>query len=316
MISVGIRLDPQKDVFVSAPARTDIAAVVVLYNPSENLLSNIDSYSDQVDAVIAVDNSDSLSRSILSRLDDGRVTLIPMGGNSGIARALNAGCQRAIELGYKWVLTMDQDSTATPDLICVLTEVLATDQRNEIAIVAPAWEQVGGAPILRFSDLLDLDYAMTSGNLLRLDAFKGIGGFRDDFFIDHVDNEFCLRVRRSGWRIVQRRDAILLHRQGDMGRVRFPFPFYTLNYSPVRRYYNMARNYLQMSLEFGADFLIWRDDERRHWRKDLLKMMLGEKQRVLKLRMLLRGWSDFRAGRFGRYEDLHPVAARGKSHET
>ncbi|HEY5475445.1 MAG TPA: glycosyltransferase [Tepidiformaceae bacterium] len=219
MISVGIRLDPQKDVFVSAPARTDIAAVVVLYNPSENLLSNIDSYSDQVDAVIAVDNSDSLSRSILSRLDDGRVTLIPMGGNSGIARALNAGCQRAIELGYKWVLTMDQDSTATPDLVCALTEVLATDQRNEIAIVAPAWEQVGGAPILRFSDLLDLDYAMTSGNLLRLDAFKGIGGFRDDFFIDHVDNEFCLRVRRSGWRIVQRRDAILLHRQGDMGRV-------------------------------------------------------------------------------------------------
>jgi rhamnosyltransferase len=30
--------------------------------------------------------------------------------NFGIAKALNIGCQKALDEGYEWVLTMDQDS--------------------------------------------------------------------------------------------------------------------------------------------------------------------------------------------------------------
>jgi rhamnosyltransferase len=295
---------------VNAPSRTDIAAVVVLYNPSADVLGNIDSYSDQVDLVIAVDNSDSPDEALRARLVERGVLHVAMGGNQGIAAALNAGCRRALALGYGWALTMDQDSTATPGLVPALSGVLAGEDSAMIAIVAPAWEPVGGAPIQLFSDVCDLDYAMTSGNLLRLSAFESLGGFREDFFIDHVDNEFCLRARRSGWRVVQRRDAVLSHRPGRMGRVTFPFSFYTLNYSPVRRYY-MVRNLFEMSREFGPTFPGWLSDERRHWRKDLLKMLLGEDQRCLKLRMMYRGWSDFRKRRFGSYDDLHPGGDRG-----
>lgn len=34
--------------------------------------------------------------------------------------------------------------------------------------------------------------------LLRLEFAKAIGGFRDDYFIDSVDHEFCLRAAKRG----------------------------------------------------------------------------------------------------------------------
>ena len=34
-------------------------------------------------------------------------------------------------------------------------------------------------------------------------------------------------------------------------------------------------------------------------------MMLAEPHRIEKVKMMIRGWLDYRRGRFGKYEDLH-----------
>lgn len=287
---------------MSVPVRADIAAVVVLYNPGDGLLANIESYAAQVDRVIAVDNSDHPDEALKAGLVSHGVEYVPMGGNSGIAAALNAGCRRAVELGYSWALTMDQDSTATPGLVATLAEEVA--DADEVAIVAPSWHQVDGDPVPAGAPTRDLDYAMTSGNLLRLGAFELIDGFREDLFIDHVDNEFCLRLRNAGFRIVQRPDAVLLHRMGHVRPVRFIVPFYVMDYSPVRRYY-MIRNLFELAHEFGGEYPAWLADEKRHWRKELVKIVFFEPHRLQKIRMMYRGWRDYREHRFGRYDVLH-----------
>jgi rhamnosyltransferase len=303
------------------------AAVVVLYNPSEDVLANVDSYRGQVHTVIAVDNSEAPNQHFVAQLGSRGVTYVPLGGNKGIAAALNEGCRHASALGFDWVLTLDQDSTATPDMVTRLFECVRLEQparhvanaeagahqqlrsrllplSGNIAILAPVWQQVGGLPEVTTEDRTELDFALTSGNLIRLAAFEELGGFREELFIDRVDSDYCLRAKRRGWRIVQRNDAVLLHRMGHLRKVTFPIPCWVTDYSPMRRYY-MVRNLLEVRSEYGREFPAWMALERRYWRKELVKIMLAEPHRLAKMKMMIRGWADFRRGRFGKYEDLH-----------
>lgn len=287
-----------------SPVKHEIVAVVVLYHPSADALDNIDSYSSQVDKVIAVDNTERPDERFVEQLATRAVDYLPMGGNKGIAAALNAGCRRAQDLGCGWALTMDQDSTAVPLLVERLSACLEQVGSQTIAVIAPIWQHVGGLPEATGTGCKELEMAMTSGNLVRLAAFEALGGFREDLFMDRVDNEFCLRARRHGWRVVQQQDALLLHRMGQLRRVTFPVRCYVTDYSPVRRYY-MVRNLFELKREFGAEFPESVAIEKRYWRKEIVKVLLAEPQRLKKIKMMLRGWLDYRRGRFGCYDDLH-----------
>jgi GT2 family glycosyltransferase len=315
----------------AAQERTDeprIAAVVVLYQPSAAVLDNIDSYRGQVDAVIAIDNTEAPDQQLAEDLRSRGVAYTSVGGNKGIAAALNAGCRQARSLGFDWALTLDQDSTATPGMVarlfgCVELGDLAPpneDKENgdsersrdrllplagRIAVVAPVWQQVDGLPVSTARGYADLGVASTSGSLIRLPVLEELGGFREDLFDDGVDHEFCLRARRQGWRVVQQQDAVLLHRMGRLRKVRFPVPCWVSDYNPVRRYY-MVRNLLEVGREYEREFPAWVDQERGRWRKDLVKVAFAEPHRFQKAKMMVLGWLDYRRGRFGRYEDLHP----------
>jgi rhamnosyltransferase len=283
-----------------------VAAVVVLYRPTENVLTNVDSYRDQVDTVIAIDNTEVPDQQFVARLEDRGVIYASLGSNKGIAAALNEGCRRARALGFDWALTLDQDSTATPGMVTRLSDCVELgESAGRIAIVAPIWQQVGGLPETIAEGHVELDGALTSGSLTNLFAFEELDGFREDLFIDRVDSEYCLRARRHGWRILQQRDAVLLHRMGDLRRVAFPVGFWVTDYSPLRRYY-MIRNLLEVRREYGREFPAWMAIERHYWPRELVKIVLAETHRYRKARMMIRGWLDYRRGQFGKYEDLHP----------
>lgn len=279
-------------------------AVVVWYLPTTEMLDNIKACLDQVDRVLVVDNSPTVDAELVEHLGSLGAEHLWMGGNTGIAAALNAGCREAIARGYTWAFTLDQDSTPPPDMTSGLLKCLDEDSTH-IAVIAPQWQQEGGLVMVAEEACVDVNTAMTSGNLLRMSAFKSLGGFRDDLFIDEVDMEYCMKARRAGWRVVQSRSVVLLHRMGAMERVYFPVPCYILNYSPVRRYY-MVRNILALRKEFGAEFPDWLEAERNHWRKEIVKIALAEPNRLRKLHLMWLGWLDYRRGRFGKFEELHP----------
>lgn len=292
--------------YTHGPEQPRIAAVVVLYRPPDEVLVNVDSYREQVDTVIAIDNTDQPDRQFVARLEDRGVAYASLGGNRGLAAALNAGCRQAHALGFEWALTLDQDSTATPGMVARLSALVGTEKRiGRIAIVAPICQQVGGRPEAMAEGYAEVDGVLTSGSLTSLSAFEELGGFREELFIDRIDTEYCLRARRHGWRILQRLDTVLLHRMGSIRRICFPFPFWVSDYTPLRRYY-MVRNFLEVKREYGRGFPAWVALERHYWRKELVKIVLAESHRLQKARMMIRGWLDYRRGRFGKYEDLHP----------
>ena len=281
-------------------ARAAVAAVVVLYQPTPAVVDNVRSYAEQVATVFAVDNSTGPDAAVLAAIEAiPGVVLISNSANLGIATALNIGDRAARDAGFAWVLTMDQDSTATPGMVATLLECALTDTEH-IGLVSPVHRQVGGDVRQVESGGHEVLTAMTSGNVVNIAALERVGGFMDELFIDQVDNEICLRFWRAGLRVVESGDADLVHRVGDVRKHRFPYPGYSSNHSAIRRYY-IVRNRLWVGRMYESDYPQFGRFERAQLLKDVVKIVLYEAEKRHKLAMMWRGWRDYRAGRLGPY---------------
>ncbi len=284
----------------------DIAAVVVLYRPDRDVVRNIATYADHVDTVFAVDNSEVPAADVLEALRELEgVRLVPMDGNRGVAAALNAGAALASEAGHSWILTMDQDSTADPGMVPALVACLTSPEtglpQDDIALVAPSCHEVGGSSTPPYSGACrDVTTVMTSGNLLRLSAWRDVGPFMEELFIDLVDYEYDLRLARHHYRLVQTGAAVLHHRLGDMHRHRFPIPAFTSDHSPLRRYY-ITRNRFIVTREYAHDFPCFARTEMWRLTRETIGILLYEPSKIAKLRMTWRGYRDFRRGVSGPY---------------
>jgi len=274
-----------------------VAAVVVLYRPQASVLQNLVSYADQVDRIYAVDNTECPDDGLESALRAfPHLVYLANRANLGIATALNQGVRAALGQGYPRVLTMDQDSTATSGLVEALGACMDSDPA--IGLASPVHQQVGGLQKPIGPGCRDVPQAMTSGNLLRGEAFQKVGGFMEELFIDQVDNEFCLKLRSAGFRVVEAGQAVLHHRVGDVRRHRFPWPCYTTNHPAWRRYY-MARNRLVVGARYSKKFPGYLRFEMRQLAGEVVKILLYEERKLLKIAMILRGIHDALRGRLG-----------------
>jgi rhamnosyltransferase len=214
-----------------------IAALVVLYNPDSSLLNRLlSSVLDQVDGIIAVDNTDGSSALWPDYLDQYRehVTYIPLGINKGIAEAQNIGIDLSIKSGYSHVLLLDQDSALSPGMVNKLlaAEKELLNKGDKIAGMSPQVTdgRTGNRPCaclyrwLRARELfcavnsrepVQTDSFIASGSLIRTSALQVLGTMRSDLFIDHVDTEWALRAQSAGYKCYCVPDAILMHSIGD-----------------------------------------------------------------------------------------------------
>lgn len=279
------------------PDSSGIAAVVVLYRPGPDLADGILSYIDQVDVLYAVDNSetcDSDTANTLAALE--KVIYLPNHDNLGVARGLNIGAQRALEDGYRLLLTMDQDSKAAPDMLTRMLDCLEGTENERIGIVAPFHLTGAGRtpPDIECSDVMT---PMTSGCLLNLAAYLEVGPFADELFIDFVDNEFCLRLRKHGWQVLRANRAMLVHNVGDIRKFG---PFIATNHGPLRRYYK-TRNRFHVFVKYVFDFPGHCLFDLVRLMKEIASIVLFETEKWSKLSMMWRGLKDFFRGVSGRY---------------
>ena len=286
-------------------------AVIVTYFPSAELLENVRRLISQVDEIVIVDNdSQGESKQYIEQLvGQEKITLLLQNQNWGIAKALNLAAEYALERGYSWLATFDQDSQVSVGYIAGLLEMLQHHpQPQHIAILAPQyfnplWAKNKSMNLSRSDSGLyqTIPTTWTSGNLLNLQAWRAVKGFREGFFVDYADLEFCLRLRRAGWLILESTQVVLQHRLGNpsahwVGGIRV----LVTHYSPLRRYYK-TRNALVLYKEnlLPHPGFVLRNALALGW--ETLKMLIWEQQRRVKLTMMLRGVLDALQGRMGRY---------------
>jgi rhamnosyltransferase len=220
-----------------------ITAVVTAYHPDDRLSAVIGTALESCADVIVVDNTPADSASGTDGLTDTRVRVLRPGRNGGLAGALNTAV-RALSPSTEAVLVLDQDSVLPPEMVPALAAHLADPG---IGVIAPTpVDAVDGSAYDRFTPtgttLVDRDTVITSGMIVRRGVLDAAGGFRDEFFVDWVDNDFCLRLRRNGVRIVQDTATLLPHSIGDRREHKIgPATIRVLRYSPWRHYW-ITRN--------------------------------------------------------------------------
>jgi len=281
-----------------------IAAVIVTYNPDQEFKERIELIKNQVARVIVVDNySLPLVRQMLRALKSSKIEVIENTSNKGLAVALNQGVLWAKKLGYSWVLTLDQDTIVGNNMVKSLVSIYSQ---------CPFYEKIGligsnsrskysGRLYINCQnskkDFIKVKTIITSGSLLSLTAYEKAGPFREDFFIEGIDLEYCLRLRKYGYEVLLSCRPLMTHAAGKMeehhffGRV-----ILVANHEPWR-YYLMTRNLLEIFFIYFWREPIWILEASFNFMKTVIKIILYEDAKMLKLKYLSKGIWDALFGR-------------------
>ena len=283
-----------------------VAAIIVSYNPDNNLLDSVNLLINQVERIIIVDNGSEPEKkkniNLIRSIDEEKIEVIFNEENLGIATALNIGVRSALKQGYKWILTMDQDSKVSKNMVHKMLEVynsIDEKERRDILSIFPNFVDERVQSIEENSDMDVYEYVdadITSGNLLKSEVFDKVGFFDDSLFIDLVDTDFCMRLNEKNIKMIKVRDAILYHSLGESQSVKSIFgKFNTSNHSALRRYY-MTRNrfYTWEKYKDLNSFTLNRD--KSLFKKEFVKIILGEKDKINKIKMVFKGYKDYKKG--------------------
>jgi rhamnosyltransferase len=232
--------------------------VVVTYFPPAGLHERLAKIRDLVDQLVVIDNSadeavaDELRRATTSL----QVSIIANEHNLGIATALNQGVERALAAGAEWVVFFDQDSEPEDCLRRELTRVISSYAGpRPIGIIGCNY--LSGSPgRARFtqegqtSAYVETQAVITSGSAYSAKMLSRLGPFKDEYFIDFVDIEYCWRADREGYSVLRTSAPLLTHAIGvPVQHKLLWWTFDTTNHQPFRRYY-AARNVMSMALEY------------------------------------------------------------------
>jgi rhamnosyltransferase len=284
------------------PGPNAVAACVVLYHPSQDTVVKVGSYVCEVDRLYLVENTGAEPSQVCrALLSDPKARLVYAADNLGLSAALNAAAAAARRDGYGWLLLMDQDSSFPPEGVRRLLDgARAFAPGDKVAILAPSHRYLG----LRWDPSPEVTWeeapsAITSGSLLNLDAYATIGGFDERFFIDEVDNEYCLRARSAGYRILVTDGVILDHVFGTERTLRIGGISRRLFLHNHERVYYITRNSIYTHLKYRFR------PEGKHLRfhrlcRRLIKNILLADRPLASALSCCRGVVDFLRGRWGK----------------
>jgi rhamnosyltransferase len=224
-----------------------LTGVVILYNPDDTVIQNINSYIGYLQKLYVVDNSELYNQTVIEYLKSNtNITYINNNNNLGVAKALNIAADAAIADGFKWLLTMDQDSFILKGFFDIAAKPLANP--TNIIVAASYNNSFFKKQESVYDGFVELGAIITSGNLLNLEGWRTIGKFCEKLFIDEVDNDFCARAIKNGYKIIATEDVYLAHNLGTVYNKTNIISGKKLSltkHSPLRVYY-MTRNNLYL----------------------------------------------------------------------
>jgi len=268
-----------------------LGSVTVWYNPESVYIKNIHSYSNYSNLLVIVDNSPSTNQHLFDEIESVNKIYIWNGENLGIAKALNQGINALAEKGYAFALTLDQDSSFEKAEIEKLLFAAQNLDWENVGILSPYHLQQKSIRPANLADYTPVTCVMASGNILNIEIGKSVGFFNEQLFIDHVDNEYCLRLNKSGCKVLLA-NAFLIHELGKYKNVYFfgkrigGF----ISHSPERLYY-FVRNSLYIIKKYFFLDTKYTLMEMTSLLKRFIKLFFEDDSKK-RLRLYIRGIAD------------------------
>jgi len=239
-------------------------AIIVLNwnNPSDTLhcLDSLGSVSNDASSIFVVDNGstdDSVTRISAAYP---HVNLIQTGTNLGYAGGNNVGIKSALDQGAEFVLILNNDVIVEPSFLAPMLAIF--DAQPGVGIVTPlvaertkdgnlVWALGAGVdhcsadvtrlhagdPVASWRGNVPFEVGIASGAamLVRREVFEQTRMFDEGYFLYYEEVDWCLAVRRAGFRVVAAPAAVVWHKiSASLDRQ-----------SPVIDYY-MTRNHLRL----------------------------------------------------------------------
>jgi rhamnosyltransferase len=233
-------------------------ALIVCYRPEpDTLLRLVRSISPQV-SLIRILNNGGLSaglRENLQMVDN--VTIDDFESNVGIGSALNFGFNLAEQSSIEFVVTFDQDSLPSDRHVETLVSHWRTLSKSEVhkktGALGPSFydarNKIFQYPFYRVNglgvekiyrqdgvDIVTVDSLITSGMLVPVSMWSEGFKFKDEYFIEYVDTEWCSRTKDHGFQHYGCFDVSMQHELSDKSAKKI-LGLIILKYSPLRRYY-------------------------------------------------------------------------------
>ena len=242
---------------------------IIFFNGNNSVIDKVKEFSEYIDDVVVIDNNSTNCDSIIKELKKiTNTTVICNKRNYGIAYALNQALDFSSQRGKRYLLTMDQDSDISREDVEELIKGIAS--HNKVLSVGPFYNSKG---IIEEKETRLVDYLITSGNLVDVDAIKSIGGYDNGLFIDCVDIDFSWNIRANGYKLLKVGNTGMRHKIGE-----YEFSkLFNIRYQShsAFRYYYMYRNNIIMYRRY-----------KRLFPKQCLKLFLSLMLSMIKLLVL------------------------------
>lgn len=274
-----------------------IAAAIILYHPEDKMVEYILHLRQYFKTIYLFDNTESQEQISKTRVQFHHkgIKYKTKNDNMGLAYGLNVCCNAAYKDGFQWIMLFDQDSVATESLVKSMQDFICQYDEEKLAIVAPMLDDNGNRSVKEARPKRRKE-VMTSGMTLKLSAFKQNGFFLNALFVDYVDYEYCLRLRKNGYFILENNQTILHHNQYDKEKV---IGGYKIDKdSPLRHYY-ISRGYCYIVEHYAYD-KIYIEQLKQKIHRRLCRMIIYDSNKIKKLLGVLLGIIDYRLGRFGK----------------
>ncbi|OFZ67451.1 MAG: hypothetical protein A2V79_06185 [Betaproteobacteria bacterium RBG_16_56_24] len=298
----------------TAPTLHNTCAVIVTYYPDEGFSERLERIRSQFPLVIVVDNGTKTAATPGNLDRPPHVHLVANQVNLGLAAALNQGVSLALQEGFEWIVTLDQDTTPAPDMLATLLDVYRRSGGGNVMIGSNYRDAHKKRNYIQCADteagFRERKTLITSGMLVPLSLFRAIGFFREDYFIDSVDHEFCLRARAYGTRMLISCRPAMVHGIGthveNASRLR---QFMSVNHSPARKYF-IARNTVATVKSYFFQEPLW--GMRQGWRllSDFVSVLLFENDKLKKITAFTVGVGHGITGKMGHIEKAWPDGPR------
>ena len=294
------------------------ATVVVTYFPSDACITHLEKMSSYSGRLIIIDNTPIETSVNLPKSEN--ITLCKLKDNYGLARGLNIGLQLAGKENYNNIFLLDQDSRPSKNFFIEMLKFKAEIDTliPNCALYVPNFYDRNSKTYAKFPSLTpftlkhstcytmqsgpcsEATMAITSGTLINYNKYLKIGPLRDDYFIDFIDNEYCLRVYRLGYRLAINCDVTLNHAIGARTVRKFMGITIKPNFhSAVRRYY-IARNGIRTSLVYVCHYPSYVPLMFARMMHELFSIILFENSKSIKIKAIIYGIYHGIIGRMGR----------------
>ena len=214
-----------------------VITVVLNTNRREDTLACLDSlaqstYPNLQNIVLDNASTDGSVEAIRARHPS--VQIISLQQNLGYAGNNNVGIQAALDAQADWVFVLNEDTILAPD--CISQLVSATENDPTIGIVGPLIYHYDEPTVIQsagghitpgwdaiqlgineddhgqFSQPTDVDYISGCGILVRHEAIQQCGMIDARYFYYWEETEWCIRLHRAGWRVVNVPAAKMWHK--------------------------------------------------------------------------------------------------------